>query len=289
MYLWKRRADQRWANENGEELGTIAGKALAVIEQPGRKLLQLEVASNQRAELEKIWKRFGGGIEKLPRDWLKHALRHKTKPFKVGTKHLTIPAGAAFGTGEHATTAMSLWMVEKIIRFWEAHAPSRANASPARTDRALAIADFSARRRKEHARRVRSPDLVIDLGTGSGILALAARILGAKRVIAIDNDPIAISTAKQNARSNKVGGVEFRLTDVRRWKTPRDVDIVIANLFSELLIEILPKLRTARWFVLSGILRDQERDVRLALAGGAIDIIEVRRRGKWVAILAARS
>jgi ribosomal protein L11 methylase PrmA len=54
-----------------------------------------------------------------------------------------------------------------------------------------------------------------------------------------------------------------------------------------LLIEILPKLKTARWMILSGILRNQERDVTRALKRDKIDVCQVRRRGKWVAILAS--
>jgi ribosomal protein L11 methylase PrmA len=253
MYLWRRFASPKWANENEETLRTIAGHGLAVIERPNRKRLQFEFASNRQAELENVAKRFGGRIEKLARDWLKRSLSHKTKPIKIGTKRLNIPAGAAFGTGDHATTAMSLRLLEKLTRDW---------------DRGWSIVDF---------------------GTGSGILTLAARCLGARRAIGIDNDPIAISTATQNARLNKIGQVSFRAADVRTWRLPRQTDIVTANLFSELLIEILPKLRATRWLVLSGILRRQERELRRALRRNKIDIIEARRRGKWVAILAATS
>jgi ribosomal protein L11 methylase PrmA len=74
---------------------------------------------------------------------------------------------------------------------------------------------------------------------------------------------------------------------VRRWKSSRQIDIVTANLFSELLIKILPKLKAARWMILSGILRNQERDVTRALRRHKIDIVQVRRHGKWVAILTA--
>ncbi len=250
MYLWRRLAGRKWSTENEEKLRTIAGAGLAIIELPNRKRMQLEVASNRLAELESVAKQFGGKIKKLPPDWLKQSLRHKTKPLKVGTRNLTIPAGAAFGTGEHATTAMSLRLFEKVTRNWN---PGWST---------------------------------VDLGTGSGILALAAKLLGASRAAGIDNDPIAISTAKQNARLNNVRNVEFRVADVRHWKFPAPVDIVTANLFSELLIQILPKLRATRWLVLSGILRSQERDIRRGLTRNKIDLIEVRRRGKWVAILA---
>lgn len=121
---------------------------------------------------------------------------------------LVIPASAAFGTGGHATTAMSLRFLERLTREWE-------------DGRSLA-----------------------DLGTGSGILALAAKRFGAGRVIGIDIDPTAISIAKANARLNKIDNADFQLADVRRWKSATGWDIIGANLYSELLIEILPKTKT---------------------------------------------
>jgi ribosomal protein L11 methyltransferase len=313
MYLWRRPASQRWWSDNEEKLRTAVGDRLAIIEQAGRKRLQLEVTSRSRSDAQKLAKEFGGRVEKLSKDWLKRfSCAQKIKPLRIGERllitnvggtsvsrvraglagsrrqgrsHIVIPAGAAFGTGEHATTAMSLRMLEQVMRFWGAHAPSRAIfGAPAENPRKRAR---SRGRDRQHARRVRSPKLVVDLGTGSGILALAARLLGAQRVIGIDNDPTAIATAKENARLNKIRTVKFRLGDVRRWKPSRGIDIVIANLFSELLIEILPKLRAARWMILSGILRNQERDVTRALRRHKIDIVQVRRRGKWVAILTA--
>src|SRR4029077_14721011 len=84
---------------------------------------------------------------------------------------LVIPAGVAFGTGEHATTAMSLRLLEQLTRGW------RAGWS------------------------------LVDLGTGSGILALAAKKLGAGEVVGIDIDAIAISTARSNSCVNKLRGV----------------------------------------------------------------------------------
>src|SRR5215472_2982664 len=171
MYLWRRWASQEWLIDNEGAVRTLTSDRLAVIERPNRKRVRLEVASESRAVLQKLEKQFGGRIQKFPRDWLKRSLPRKTKPIKVGSRRLIIPAGAAFGTGEHATTAMSLRLLEKISREWRSGCWS-----------------------------------TVDLGTGSGILALAARLLGAKRVFGIDNDPIAISTAKQNARLNSIRG-----------------------------------------------------------------------------------
>ncbi|HWY51002.1 MAG TPA: 50S ribosomal protein L11 methyltransferase [Chthoniobacterales bacterium] len=309
MYLWRRWASQKWWSDNEKRVRATADDRLAIIEEAGRKRLQLEVASPSRTELQRLTKQFDGRVLKLPHDWLKRFSRQQTEPIRIGKRlvivrsvkdrqsvnQLIIPSGAAFGTGQHATTAMSLRMLERVMRFWEVHASSRAIfGAPAEN---LRKRSRSRGHDRQHARRVRSPELIVDLGTGTGILALAAKRFGANRVIGIDHDPVAIATAKKNARLNKIHAVQFRVGDVRRWKSSRQsrlrgsgsggqVDIVTANLFSELLIEILPKLKATRWMILSGILRDQERDVTRALRRHKIDIVEVRRCGKWVAILA---
>jgi len=310
MYLWRRLASQKWLGDNERGLRAVADDRLAIIEEAGRKRVRLEVASRSRTQLQNLTKQFGGRIEKLPADWQRRfSWKQKTKPLRIGrrliivrsrknrpsTNQLIIPSGAAFGTGAHATTAMSLRTLERVMRFWGAHAHARAIFG-ARTE-SLRKRSRSRGRDRQHARRVRSPELIVDLGTGSGILALAAKRLGAARVIGVDNDRVAISTAKENARLNKIKGMQFRVDDVRHWKSHAKslllrsgfggrVDIVTANLFSELLIEILPSLKCTRWLILSGILREQESDVTRALKRNKIDILQLRRRGKWVAILA---
>jgi len=216
--------------------------------------LQLEIVCKSRTDAQKLVSEFGGRGKKLPRDWLKRFARiYETRPLKIGKRllifnlggtsaarlsrhkgrsHIFIPAGGAFGTGDHATTALSLRLLEQLTRQWNA--------------------GWS----------------IVDLGTGSGILALSAKCFGAEHVVAIDLDPVAISTAKTNAQLNKIDNV------------------VTANLFSQLLIEILPKLKRGRWLILSGVLRDQEKEFIYALRRSKIDIVQVRRRGKWIAVLA---
>ncbi len=251
MYLWRRLAGPDWLIANEERLRSQAGDQLVIIEQPTGKRLELQIACKSAAEGRKLAAEFGGRVKKLPRDWLDRALSNrKPNPIKIGDRHLIIPAGAAFGTGAHATTAMSLRLLEHVTRKWK---PGWS---------------------------------LLDVGTGSGILAIAARCFGARRVVGIDVDSLAISTAKENARRNKIDNVSLRLADARRWKFPRKIDIVTANLFSELLIEILPKLKASRYLILSGILRNQERELMHALRSNKIDVVEVRYRGKWVAIAA---
>jgi len=156
----------------------------------------------------------------------------------------------AFGTGEHATTATSLRLLEQLTRCWN---PGWSLA---------------------------------DLGSGSGILALAGKCFGAGQVIGIDNDPAAISVAKSNARLNKIRGTAFQLGDVLKWNPTQKNDVITANLYTDLLIEILPKLRGAGWLILSGILRSQREELLSALQRNHLEVISSKQRGKWIAILA---
>jgi ribosomal protein L11 methyltransferase len=296
MFVWRKRASAVWLAANEAALREISGQRLAIISRPDRKAAIAEIAGSSQRDLEKIRSRFGGTIEKLPRDWLKEFSRsQKSEPIKIGNrlviyrsvtsknrsrnKSLLISAGRAFGTGEHPTTAMSLRLLERCTRFWGAQAASLHSSAACR--RRLF--------KKGSAGSLRSPEperTLLDLGTGSGILALAAARFGAKRVIAIDDDPVAIATARENARRNELDNIDFRVADVRRWPFSPRIEIITANLFSELLIEILPKLKRAQRLILSGILRDQEAQLVRALKRNGIVIVEMRRRGKWIAILA---
>jgi ribosomal protein L11 methyltransferase len=272
MYLWRKIAEPRWLRAHETILQARSGGRLAIISRPGRKRRQLEIPCASRNDSRKLVEQFGGRTEKLPRNWLQRFARlHQSKPIKVGKRLvirgrvdfqtpkafvpkkprlLVIPASTAFGTGEHATTAMSIRLLERLTREWK------------------------------------NSWSLADLGTGSGILALAAKRFGAERVVGIDVDPKAISVAKANARSNKIDNVDFKLTDLRKWKSRVGTDIVAANLYSELLIEILPKLKRGHWLILSGVLRKHEDKFFHALRRNKIEVVKINRRGKWIAVLA---
>jgi ribosomal protein L11 methyltransferase len=267
MYLWRKLATPKWLGSCEEKLHARAGQRLVVVERPGRKSVALEVVCPSGREARRLARDFGGRVETIPRDWrMRFARAQKRPPLRIGRRlligsvrsprggaaNLVIPAGAAFGTGEHATTAMTLRILERITR------PLKGHWSFA------------------------------DLGTGSGILALAARAFGAKTVVGIDNDPRAIFTARANARLNRVSRARFQTGDVRRWQPKGRIEVVAANLYSELLIETLPQLTrylaAPGWIVASGIMRSQEREVLKALRVNGIQVLEVRRRGKWIAL-----
>jgi ribosomal protein L11 methyltransferase len=268
MYLWRTRATNDWLAERSEGLLARHGGAVAIVERPGKRAL-VEVVSKTRRELNDLHREFGGKIEKLPTNWLQRIVKQPpAKPLRIGSRLLVsrtkggpntivIPAEAAFGTGEHATTAMCLRILERVTR----------NLDGGWT--------------------------MLDAGTGSGILAIAASRFGAKRIVAIDNDPLACSTAKRNARANRARKIEVRTGDILEEKLAEKFDIITANLFSEILIKALPawsrRLASDGALILSGVLRSQEFSLVRALRRNGLAPQEIRRRGKWIALLAFRT
>lgn len=268
MYLWKYQASAPWLAAHETELELAWPGAVAVIARPGRARMLVQVTCGTRAETARLVRRFGGTAESLGKNWRdKYLVAAGHAPLRIGrrlsvTAHdepasdaeLAIPAAGAFGTGEHATTAMTLRLLEEITR-----------PSP-------------------RARRM------LDAGTGTGILALAARHFGASEVVGLDNDPRAIAHAKGNARRNEITRAKFAVADVLCWQPDGHFEIITANLFSELLIAALPTFRRALLpgghLIVSGILREQTTEVIHALREHSFVLRTARRRGKWVALLA---
>lgn len=275
-YIWQKRVTHAWLQQHERRLDEATKGDLAVIEMPNRERLLVQAPCSDLAGAREMVREFGGRAEKLPRNWLARFSRRQTSnPVRVGKRlvvmnvgeasalresprlrgsHiLIIPAGAAFGTGQHATTAMSLRILERQSRSW------------------------------------RAGWRMLDAGTGAGILALAASRFGAGKVVAIDNDEIAIATARENARANRIRGVRFLIGDVQRH-VAGEFDIIAANLYCELLAEMLPmfskSLSPAGCLIFSGVLRQQEQALAHRLRAHQFVIIETRRRGKWIALLA---
>lgn len=153
---------------------------------------------------------------------------------------LEIPAGLAFGTGEHETTAMCLeWLASQQLR--EKH--------------------------------------VLDLGCGSGILAIAAMKLGAVSATAIDNDPSALEVTATNASKNKVS-----LTTSHQLDLENNYDLIVANIYADILIEYAESvqhvLSQGGVLALSGILKSQSEQVTRCYENLSIDSVTVRN--DWV-------
>jgi ribosomal protein L11 methyltransferase len=128
----------------------------------------------------------------------------------------------------------------------------------------------------------------LDIGTGTGILAIAAaRLRPAARVEACDTDAEAVEIARENARLNAVGGrVEFRIGSIEA--TTASADFVCANLTADVIVPLLPALvaATCGRLVLSGILAEQSDWVLTSLRDLGVTICEVGRAGEWIAITA---
>ncbi len=172
-------------------------------------------------------------------------------PGKSGEIVIEIDPGMAFGTGTHPSTQMCLQALEELI-------PS-----------------FS------------QGPTILDVGTGSGILAIAAQKLGARKILAIDIDPIAIDCARKNAAANQVKGViDFRAGSLGGLR--RRFDIVVANLLPQELLELAPMLakRVNSWgfLITSGILRSQKREIAAAFASKGLMTWLSRKMKGWVCL-----
>ncbi len=277
MLVWRKLSSAKWEDAWMERLSCIDPQRIVISNFAGAKTIRIEAYDISPRDAKQLVKHFGGQVREMKRrDFVaEHAalrppLRIRDKLLITRTheekeklraqfprRHvLVIPAAMAFGTGEHATTATCLRWLCKLA------------------------AEFSA------------PWDLLDLGTGSGILALAAKMLGARRVDAGDFDPDCIRIARDNFDANGSAEIHLRQLDVTKWKPTRTWDLVSANLFSSVLIRAAPQISRALKprgaFLFSGILREQERDCVRAFEREKMHVEQIIRKGKWVTGLARR-
>ena len=174
---------------------------------------------------------------------------------------LALDPGMAFGTGLHPTTRLCLAALERV-------------------------ADTGRMRR-----RGGGPARVLDVGCGSGILAIAALRLGAASALGVDVDPIAVEATRANARRNRVARVlKTQEGSLPSGKPP--FDLVLANLIASLLVRLAPELaaevRPGGTLIASGIFRDREPDVVTALTAVGLAVVERAEEGDWVALTLRR-
>ncbi len=144
------------------------------------------------------------------------------------------------------------------------------------------------------SRLVNGGEKVLDLGCGSGILSIAALLLGAKQAVAVDIDPLAAKTARENAVEN---GVTDRLTvfpgnvlaQPHLVEPYGPFDLVVANIVADVIIEAAPLMKRvvkpSGWIITSGIIDDRAEEVRLRLAQSGLNPVEIRSDGGWFCIV----
>jgi ribosomal protein L11 methyltransferase len=132
---------------------------------------------------------------------------------------------------------------------------------------------------------------VIDVGTGSGILAIAAARLGAPRVWARDIDPVAVAVARANVRVNGVAPAVRVVHGVGLGHVPARADLIMANIVADAIIPLLPVVRVhlsaGGIFVGSGIVEDRLGAVLEAATGSGLEPVEVLSSGEWRAVILA--
>lgn len=171
---------------------------------------------------------------------------------QAGDLIIEIDPGMAFGTGTHETTAMCVTLIEKYYQGGS----------------------------------------LLDVGTGSGILAIAAARLGAKGIVAVDIDPDAVRVAQENVAHNGLeDAIEVRKGDLLQGLS-QQFDFAVANILAPVICMLAAPLKQhltpGGRFICSGIIAEAEQDVNDALLAAGYIIDEIQRKGDWVAFACRR-
>lgn len=166
---------------------------------------------------------------------------------------IELDPGMAFGTGTHPTTVMCLQALEKTVK---------------------------------------AGDVVIDVGTGSGVLSIASALLGANKVHALDLDPVAVKSAQENVQLNHVE----KIVEVEQGnlleKVQTEADVVVANILAEVIMTFTDDaysiIKPGGFFITSGIIGAKKEVVKSALEKSGFNIEEVLMLEDWVSIIAKK-
>jgi ribosomal protein L11 methyltransferase len=271
-WRWVRKARCEREEAWREALSFLSPDSLVIHGRPGKKTIRIEAYGRNAARLRTIADVFGGKVEKFDADKIARQANAPRRPLRVGKilgvidAHgkwpassprprilLRIGSAMAFGTGEHATTSACLRFLAGEAR----------GLSPGWT--------------------------CLDLGAGSGILAIAAEKLGASKVCGFDYDPRAVKAARANLKLNRCRRAKITSGNLLSWRPGRGrYQIVMANVFSEVLraaaTKIVRTVAAGGCLVLSGILRTQEKDVLRTFRAFGLKHEATSRRGKWVTL-----
>lgn len=279
MFVWSKLSAEKWADAWEERFAGTTDLTLVITTVPGRRTIRVEAYCPKKTRALAIQKMWGGSVRELKsQNWAAMASK-ATPPLKVrdrflivterseaglarlrrehpGRDLISIPADMAFGTGHHETTST-------VMRL---------------------LVDLADQRNKTG-----QPWTLADLGCGSGILAIAAEKLGAKRVWGCDYDSQAVRISKENAKRNGTPKARFTKLDVLEWEPAEQWDIVAANIFHDVLEAAFPALARSvapgGTLILSGILHTQAATCLAAGQKSGFQADRVLRKGKWVTMI----
>ncbi|MBP3204602.1 MAG: 50S ribosomal protein L11 methyltransferase [Lachnospiraceae bacterium] len=183
------------------------------------------------------------------------------KPEDEARMVLHIDPGTAFGTGMHETTQLCIRQLRKYI----------------------------------------TPETeLLDVGTGSGILAILSLMFGAKHAVGTDLDPCAVEAVAENCAANGIAKEQFEMMigNIITDKTVQDrvgygkYDIVVANILADVLVPLTPvilnQLKPGGVYITSGIIDDKEQTVVEAVKAAGLEVLEVTYQGEWVSVTARK-
>ena len=188
-------------------------------------------------------------------------IKPEWREYKIENNEIVIELdpGMAFGTGTHPTTALCIIMIEQYLK------PGQS---------------------------------FLDVGTGSGILMITAAKLGAKHLLGIDNDEVAVNVAKQNLKKNNIDHDKFDVSlntieNINKTSGKAKFDIICANILAHVIIDIMPeiksKLNPGGIAILSGIIKEKEKLVLSSVSENKLELIDIQYQEEWVAISVKKS
>lgn len=185
----------------------------------------------------------------------------EVKPEDKDKKILHIDPGTAFGTGMHETTQLCIRQLKKYI----------------------------------------TPETeLLDVGTGSGILAIISLMYGIKHAVGTDLDPCAVEAVQENMKANNINPASFEMMigNIITDKAVQDqvgygkYDIVVANILADVLVPLTPvivnQLKPGGIYITSGIIDNKEQVVRDAVTQAGLEVIDVTYQGEWVSVTARK-
>lgn len=204
-------------------------------------------------------------------DWA-NAWKAYYKPIRIGKHMVIVPAwekfepkeddivvrmdpGMAFGTGTHETTRLVIELLEKYVK---------------------------------------KGDRMLDVGTGSGILAICASKLGARECKAYDIDPVAVRVARENVKDSGLSNITCDVSDLLRGvdRSGGTYDIITANIVADIIIRMSPDIgelmHDGTILVTSGIITERRDEVVDALTKNGLEIVEVREDNGWCAVVVTK-
>ncbi|MFD1038529.1 50S ribosomal protein L11 methyltransferase [Virgibacillus byunsanensis] len=175
------------------------------------------------------------------------------KPVATDEIIIELDPGMAFGTGTHPTTVLSIQALEQYLK---------------------------------------SDDVVLDVGCGSGVLSIASAKLGAKHVYAYDLDDIAVKSTKLNTKLNKVDNKIITKQSNLLDHVDMEVDVIVSNILAEIIVRFVSdawkNLKFGGLFITSGIIQAKKQMVKDELQQHGFQVIEINEMEDWVSIIAKK-